>query len=138
MAGTSDSASGAGRAANTEINRYAANTGRLNIKSTSSMNFDTGSNYNIKVAGAYDLTVGSSYKTSVGGAAHQTYGGTYYVLYSGENHFDHAGVWREMKGADKYNRHKDGIDYICSGDPTRPAEDDCSPLEAPASPSHPG
>tara|TARA_R100000988_G_scaffold20213_1_gene9940 strand:+ start:1000 stop:2736 length:1737 start_codon:yes stop_codon:yes gene_type:complete len=138
MPGTSDSASGAGRAANTEINRYAANTGRLNIKSTSSMNFDTGSNYNIKVASAYDLSVGSTYKTSVGGAAHQTYSSTYYVKYTGENHFDHNGVWREMKGSDKYNRHKDGIDYTCPDDPTRPGEVNCDPLETPASPSHPG
>lgn len=126
-----------GTPGSTTINRYAANTGRLTIKTTSNVNIQTDTNFNLKVASAYDLTVGSTYKTKVGGAAHQTFDSTYYVKYTGENHFDHDGVWKEMKGSDKYSRHKTGVDYSCSSDPSRTGANNCDDLETPATPTHP-
>ena len=60
MAGTSDSASGPGRKANTEINRFAANTGRFNVKTTSNVNIETAANFNLDAVLKIDTDSGAN------------------------------------------------------------------------------
>lgn len=126
------------------FNRIAANTGRLTIKTTSNVNIQTSANFNLDTAAEmdlnigtnYDLTTGGTYKKKITGAAHETYQSTYFVKYVGQNEFDHAGIWKEMKGANYYSRHAAGVDYACSSDPSRTTGNDCSALATPAAPSH--
>ena len=124
--------------------RVDANTGRLNIKTTSNVNITTAASFNLDTSAEmdlnigtnYDLTTGGTYKKKITGAAHETYQSTYFVKYVGQNEFDHAGVWKEMKGSDKYNRHSTGVDYTCPTDPSRTSDTNCDDLATPASPSH--
>jgi len=128
----------------TDINRVASNTGRLTIKTTSNVNIQTAASFNLdtdaemdlNIGTNYDLTTGGTYKKKIAGAAHETFSSTYVVKYVGQNEFDHAGVWKEMTGADKYNRHKAGVDYSCPSDPSRTSDNNCDDLATPAAPSH--
>ena len=128
----------------TDINRVASNTGRLTIKTTSNVNIQTAASFNLdtdaemdlNIGTNYDLTTGGTYKKKISGAAHETYSSTYAAKYVGQNEFDHAGHWKEMKGANYYSRHAAGVDYACSSDPSRTTGNDCSALVTPAAPSH--
>ena len=128
----------------TKINRVASNTGRLTIKTTSNVNIQTAASFNLdtdaemdlNIGTNYDLSTGGTYKKKISGAAHETYSSTYAAKYVGQNEFDHAGNWKEMKGANYYSRHAAGVDYTCSSDPSRTSGNDCSALATPAAPSH--
>ena len=124
--------------------RQNSNTGRLNISTLSNVNIETAASFNLDTSAEmdlnigtnYDLTTGGTYKKKITGAAHETYQSTYFVKYVGQNEFDHAGVWKEMKGSDKYVRHNTGVDYSCPTDPSRTSNTNCDDLATPATPVH--
>jgi hypothetical protein len=115
----------------------------INISAKTNMSLKTvsgivaisaGSNVNVRSAAAMKIKSGGVYTLQSVGAAHETYDSTYHVDYKGLNEFDHSGDWRVMKGADYYARHAAGVDYACSSDPSRTAENDCTDPTTPTLP----
>ena len=94
----------------------------------------SGSNVNIRSSAEMKIKSGGEYKFQSVGAANETFDSTYRVDYKGLNEFDHSGDRRIMVGADSYARHAAGVDYSCSGDPSRTTANDCTDPTAPTVP----
>jgi hypothetical protein len=93
-----------------------------------------GSNVNIRSSAEMKIKSGGEYKLQSVGAANETFDSTYRVKYKALNEFDHDGDRRIMVGADDYARHKTGVNFSCSDDPSRTSSNNCTDPTTPSLP----